>query len=411
MSDEPNAAVDRACAKAEELATIPWSVAAPADAPPPTRFVAMGDPQTSCRRMFELLATNDLLGSDGMLAPDVGLISVGDHFDYPFGDCDARTDVGHEGIKVLRWLAEHDPGRVPILLGNHDSSRVMELVGFDDHRFEQAYQRAMEIRQLDGAAAREASADFAEGFGPIPTPGIASRDFSSYSTHQRALVMALLRGKRMRLGWPVSLVSGGDALVTHAGITTRELSVLDPAPPADPQSIATALNRVLDREVERVKDSWNTGEPEPLDLAPLHRAGIAGAEGGGMLYHRPANPDAAHRPDANLTWEQAAGWNRRYDPRHLPIGLAQICGHSSHKSCKRELVPWVHESASQAGAGALRTLQVEDGRVSYRRGVAAHSPTCGTVYMIDGGMATTSASDYQLLRLSSWTSVAVSGAP
>ena len=43
-----------------------------------------------------------------------------------------------------------------------------------------------------------------------------------------------------------------------------------------------------------LRADWERGAATPLSLEPLHLAGIAGEEGGGLLYHRPTNPS---KPD------------------------------------------------------------------------------------------------------------------
>jgi hypothetical protein len=74
-----------------------------------------------------------LLGADGRLRADVHLVSMGDHFD--FGKPDVREQATADGEAILRWLADHPPEQVTILLGNHDLARVCELRGYSDEAF------------------------------------------------------------------------------------------------------------------------------------------------------------------------------------------------------------------------------------------------------------------------------------
>ena len=87
------------------------------------RTYVIGDPQGPFAKVRDVLARHGLLVGD-RLAGDVVLISIGDHFDYDHHDPIA---AGQEGLKLLRWLADHEPAQVHILLGNHDAARVMEL--------------------------------------------------------------------------------------------------------------------------------------------------------------------------------------------------------------------------------------------------------------------------------------------
>ena len=55
--------------------------------PPPDKVerqlnVAIGDPQASLSTFLRILDLNGLLGDDGRLRPEVGLVSMGDHFDW-----------------------------------------------------------------------------------------------------------------------------------------------------------------------------------------------------------------------------------------------------------------------------------------------------------------------------------------
>jgi hypothetical protein len=83
-------------------------------------------------------------------------------------------------------------------------------------------------------------------------------------------VSALLRAGRVVLAATATLRDGGTALLTHAGVTARELALLGAG--ADAREIAGALNDALRVAVAR----WREGDA--LDLGALH---VAGAVGGG----------------------------------------------------------------------------------------------------------------------------------
>jgi hypothetical protein len=368
--------------------------------------VAIGDPQVPLETFLAMLEHHGLLGDDGMLAPDVGLLSIGDHFDYPAPTLE-RSRRG--GLALLRWLAEHPPDRVSILLGNHDTSRVQELVGASDERYARGRVVAEEVRHLERAhgkhseVALEARRRFHAAFPELPVPGLVERDYDSYSTAQRALVMALLLGGRVRLA-AVGRLAGEERslLLTHAGVTLRDLRQMGLEDERSPEVIASSLNRRLDEAVARVRPAWERGELLPLDLSPLHYPGDADQEGGGLLYHRPANPDrpgGVERPP-DPAWEMHAERPRRFHPLELPAGLVQVCGHSGHRKCLQELVPWVTARARAMTLGGLRTLRAGAGGIVYDAGLEPGDPSEATLLMIDGELArVTWVSDYQVLSL------------
>jgi hypothetical protein len=340
----------------------------------PRRLVAIGDPQAPAARFFAILARHGVLDAHGAVLGSTCLVSLGDHFDYPpasGGRSTTETEVGQEGIRILSWLAEQPDGRAIVLLGNHDASRVIELVGIDDGRFAAARRLSQEIAEST-AADRAGSApspaivselrrEFTRLFPEIPAPEIAGRDFSSYSAAQRSLVQRLLLDGRFRLALAARLAAHPEVevLVTHAGVTERELDLLELPSAAGPVAIAQALNAFLACAVDRVCAAWRRGEPRPLDLSPLHVAGTSGIEGGGLLYHRPANPGA----EVDGGWRFDSARPRRFDPRRLPKGLVQVCGHTSHARSQSELAPWLEEGS--AGATAVRLLAVRGGCVRY----------------------------------------------
>ncbi|MFO0624981.1 MAG: hypothetical protein U0325_05135 [Polyangiales bacterium] len=319
------------------------------------RWFVLGDPQAPHDRVRAALARAGLLTHDLRLRDDVGLVSLGDHFDFA-GDPD-------DGARTLAWLASHPPSQCVILAGNHDLARVMDLARVTDEDFAAA-----------GAASSQALApqDFARRFPHVPTAALAARDYHHFSVAQRAQVSSLLRAGRVVLAATATLRDGGEALLTHAGVTTRELGLLGVR--AGPREIAGALNEALWRAVAR----WREGDA--LDLGVLHVAGAAGEEGGGMLYHRPAFPDGAD-PDA---WR--ADRPRRFDPRTLPHGVTQVCGHTGHAKCRALLGPWVAEDARAVRSGGARTLSVRGTDVRYAMGLRARAGDDATLYLLDGDL-------------------------
>jgi Calcineurin-like phosphoesterase len=344
----------------------------------------MGDPQAPFAKMIEVLAHHGALDGD-RLADDVVLVSIGDHFDYDFHDWHT---AGQEGLRYLRWLVSHDDAQIRLLLGNHDISRVMELVAISDARFAAA--RAF-AQSLVGPMAR---AEFAAAFPELPTPGLAGRDYASFTVEQRTLVMELLLAGRFQLALVGTLLDGRDVLLTHAGVTNRELAML--GVPASPRPIAQALQARLAAAVDDVRADWTRGITTPLSLEPVHVAGAPGEEGGGLLYHRPTNPD---RRDADRSWELAPDRPRRFDPRTLPIGLVQVAGHSGHNKCLSELGAWSTDAARGRPYGGIRTLRFAGQTVTYDLGVTAPAADAADLILIDGELRRVAPADYALLPL------------
>jgi len=344
-------------------------------APPPhprRRIFAIGDPQTSMERFMAILDSHEMLGADGYLADDVVLVSLGDHFDYRGYD---GSDPRYDGVAILRWLAEHAPAQVHLLLGNHDAARVMELAAIDDAGFATLRTAA---RDLVNASGPEALVQWA-ALTDIPTPGLVARDYASFSEAQRALMVTLLRAGRFRLGIAAVFPDRRPVLLTHAGVTTREIDLLGVA--ATPHAIAAALDAWLARAVAAREADWAAGTITPLDLSPLHYAGEQPEEGGGLLYHRPANPE---RPGADAAWERQR--RRRFHPRELPRGLVQAAGHTGHRKLLEELEPWATEAARAARAGVLRTLIADDDRVVYDVGIARVGGAVAVLHLIDASI-------------------------
>jgi hypothetical protein len=356
-----------------------------------TRTLVMGDPQAPFAKLLEVLDRHQALDGD-RLASDVVLVSIGDHFDYDLVDW---ATAGQEGLKFLRWLASHDPAQVKLLLGNHDVSRVMELVAISDERFAAA--RAF-ARALDGDPARNAR--FRAAFPELPTAGMAARDFASFSVAQRALVMELLLAGRFDLALVGELPDGRAVLLTHAGVTGRELAMLGAA--IEPAAIAASLQAHLTAAVDQVRDDWGRGLPTPLSLEPVHVAGIPGEEGGGLLYHRPSNPGrrgADRSIGPQIEPPLAVTRPRRFDPRTLPLGLTQIAGHTGHNKCLEELDGWATAAAHGRQHGGIRTLRRTDQTVTYDLGVAPPAGDAADLILIDGELRRVPAAEFALLPL------------
>src|SRR5581483_9537519 len=278
----------------------------PSDRQPRKFNLAIGDPQASLSQFLRVLDLNGLLGDDGRVRSDVGLVTMGDHFDW--GRPADRAQASEDGLRILAWLAAHPPDQVQIIVGNHDLVRVGELAGFSNAQFVEAQTRAeaaLEEPKLQAA--------FLSKYPTLSNPAAVARDYSSFDERQRTLVTRLLLQKRVRL----AVAASPKLLLVHAGVTVEDLELLRPAPVADALDIAKALNAFLDGRVMR----WQGAGP--LDLAPLHVLGSAATgEARGILAHRPANPQLRKIDPLE---------RRRYDPRSLPEGIVQVIGHISDK--------------------------------------------------------------------------------
>ncbi|MEZ0230153.1 MAG: metallophosphoesterase, partial [Planctomycetota bacterium] len=266
--------VKAAMSRADELLRAPWRPVSK-DGRARARFVAIGDLQSSFEHVARILHNHSLLGGDGHLAPEVFLISVGDHYDYSGG---AIEEVGLEGQKILRWLAAHPPDQVVLLAGNHDLSRVQELALQTDATFAEARRLARTAEELrkkeskspaDERAHEEAVARFHEAYPDLATPELADRDYATFTAEQQRLVQALLVAKRLRLAHVGRTKEGAEILFTHAGVNRHDLSLLG-GPREEPRAVAAALNAFLDAAVAKAAPAWARGERVALDLAPLH---------------------------------------------------------------------------------------------------------------------------------------------
>lgn len=353
-----------------------------------TRTVAIGDLQAGAARIFEVLAYHDLLDEEGRIHGHVQLLSIGDHFDYGTRAGGLLGQAKRDGHDVLAYLSAHHPEQVVILAGNHDTARVMELFAATEERIEEAAALAGELvalRATDPAAYRQRLAEYTARYPELPAPGLVHRDYSAFTAGQRALVQELLLSGRMRLAATARLPAGEAVLATHAGITMREVAMLDVQAIA-PAELAAALNRRLEAAVAEVAAAWRAGEAAALSLAPLHVPGATARdgmpelpEGGGLLYHRPS--DSA-RPGADRQWEAAPGRPRRFHPRMLPAGLLQLAGHTGHPKCVEELARWA-ESSMQEEPHGRRSLRVRGDDIRYQLGAARPDAGEAVLYLID----------------------------
>jgi hypothetical protein len=322
----------------------------------------------------------------------------------------ANREIGAQGTANLRWLASLPASRATILLGNHDVVRVAEFARLDDATFLRAWRRGREIERAGGEERRQLVERFHDDFPHVPTPGLVSRDFSSFSEEQRSLVARLLLDGRIRLAATARLDAWPEVevLVTHAGVTEREVEALrrsgllraDEPPTA--ASLARALDLHLERAVDRVRTDWEHGDGTPLDLAPVHVAGAPGEEGGGLLFHRPADLAAAS-DDRRARWAAGGGARpRRFDPRRLPRGIVQVCGHTSHRKSIEDLAAWMPERLRADPGDGIRLLSVEGDRVSYDRWSGRRPPSGradASLLLVDAGMHRADPGDYPLLEL------------
>ena len=208
--------------------------------------MAIGDPQAPLETFFALLDAHGLRDDDGRVAPDVHLVVMGDYFDW--GARDDRERARQSGRRLLEWLAAHPREQVTLLLGNHDLARVGELAHLDDDTFRRAQAEA-DCAYLEKRPVRpEREFSAATGLASWET---AARDFATFDTAQRELVVRLLREGR----FDVAYAPAPDLLLTHAGVTRGQLERLglDPQATLDARAIrggARARARRRGRRVE-----------------------------------------------------------------------------------------------------------------------------------------------------------------
>lgn len=328
-------------------------------APVPERLssnvIVLGDPQASLACLFTHLDAQQVLTEDGWLRPDVGLICVGDYFDFAAEDSD---DAGYQGAQFLAWLAAHDSAQTTLLMGNHDVERVMSFAGCTSERYRESQAACRKMLLLQTPEARRAfREDWVAAHSDHP-PMVAAHDYRSFVPAQSDMMRRLLLQGRMTLATTAMDASGRTILITHAGVTRRELDLVGAS--ANPLDCALRLNRFLADAVDRVRSAWTALRHQPLDLSPLYH---------GWEHHRPNGGLLIHRPDGRsgtLTHEQTLGLDAPRAPRSVPPAeflipdLHQVVGHTV--ACQR-LVRWleprVSASAQAAPIGRLLCLVSE----------------------------------------------------
>lgn len=362
---------------ARSLACEPWIPVQP-DGVPRTRRLVVGDPQAPLERFLGLFARRGLLGADGMLLPDLLLVSVGDHFDW--GGVADRPRAEADALALLRWLAAHPPDQVVLIAGNHDLGRVGELVDLDAPTWERARDEATAL-YYRADRSPEAEAEFLTRYPMFPTVEVAARDMSGFTLPQRPLVEALLRAGRLRFGYALS----AELIAVHAGVAAGDLEVagLPPSERRHAPTVAEALHEALRRAVA----GWRRG---PLSIPGLHEPGSAATgEAGGCLFHRPADPRQGDEADFQ------GPRRRRYDPRQLPIGLTQVVGHVRDHKCRWLMPAWRDDAPAMDGV--LRHLLTDGARVAYAHGLARPGADQAGLVFVDAGMNHASPDVFPLL--------------
>lgn len=339
--------------------------------------VVIGDPQAPLATFLTVLDSHALLGEDGRLAPDVHLVSLGDHFDW--GRAEDRPDAAEQGLQLLSWLAIHPADQVGLILGNHDLARVGELAGFDDSTFSGMQREADALYQQTCPDSERESALLAQ-YPSLPSVESAARDFATFLARQRELVTALLHARRFR----VALAEEKDLLLCHAGVTQE--TVLGDS--GDARLIAAELNRRLDNAVAH----WQPGTP--LHIEGLHQPGNATEGAGrGIFSHRPAQPQ-----DLKIAPVASHKMRRRFDPRRLPPGLTQVIGHTRDLKCRQLLRDWC--VPGRPTSGKLRHLCTNGSQVRYTIGLPpAAEPGTATLIFADGSMSTADPHTFELYDL------------
>jgi hypothetical protein len=211
---------------------------------------------------------------------------------------------------------------------------------------------------------------------------VAARDLSTFQVEQRELVSRLLRARRFRFA-----SANEGTLLVHAGATRDDLlrAGVRESELANASSAAQGLNRVFDDAIER----WDERSPffVPGFFEP---SSVPRGEAGGFLFQRAAQPDPARGEP---------GPGRRFDPRTLPLGLAQAIGHVRDPKSRALLGSWVRDEAAEEGE--LRHLLTDGLDVAYARGLplAPVTPNQALLLFTDGGMNSVPAERYQLLEL------------
>lgn len=144
-------------------------------------------------------------------------------------------------------------------------------------------------------------------------------------------------------------------------------------------------------------EDWRRKRWMPLDLAPLSLMGSTDREGGGLLFHRPANPEVPSLQNRQEEFDTESP--RRFHPRVLPAGLIQAVGHSRHQKLLKELHPWHAEGVAAASPARLRTLTVSEQGIRYEMGVSAPLEGHAVMHMLDVDMNHQDPTGCEVLRL------------
>lgn len=367
-------------------------------APVPERLssnvIVLGDPQASLACLFAHLDAQQVLTEDGWLRPDVGLICVGDYFDFAAEDSD---DAGYQGAQFLAWLAAHDSAQTTLLMGNHDVERVMSFADCTSERYRESQAACRKMLLLQTPEARRAfREDWVAAHSDHP-PMVAAHDYRSFVPAQSDMMRRLLLQGRMTLATTAMDASGRTILITHAGVTRRELDLMGAS--ANPLDCALRLNRFLAEAVDRVRSAWTALRHQPLDLSPLYH---------GWEHHRPNGGLLIHRPDGRsgtLTHEQTLGLDAPRAPRSVPPAeflipdIHQVVGHTVATSrLVRWLNPAVSAEAQAASVGSLLCLVPAESRYALVIPADARNASSSIIFA-DVGLATCAAGSTEFLRL------------
>src|SRR5439155_13952977 len=136
-------------------------------------------------------------------------------------------------------------------------------------------------------------------------------DFSTFEARQRRLVAALIDAGRMQ----PALAHDDRLLLVHAPVTVADLALVGADASASAREVADAIVRAM----RRAWAAWDGATP--LSLGDFYRPGSAAAgDARGVFVQRPADPA---RGDPALF---VGPPRRRFHPRELPLGLAQVVG-------------------------------------------------------------------------------------
>jgi hypothetical protein len=369
------------------------------------KWYAVGDPQTSALKFFEILHHHGLLAHTGWLRSDCGLIVCGDYFDFKPRPEDPSFDtlkkkrewMGNQGLMILKWLTTHPLDHIVVLIGNHDVARVCELDAFDDERFDKAYDLGVELLSdvREGRLHQEeAQRVFYEAYPRLVSPRIALEYFPAFQARQKEFLRRLLQLRRVQITAHGSIRGRKPVLITHAGITTQTLTHLQLKHSTAPEHICLEMNRFFFNKAALSLQGWRLGRSSPLDLKPLVLPTTREQVGGGVLSHRPIDPNTCRDPKLLRGLTPA-----RYDPRDLPHGLTQIIGHVGHEKCVEAMPRWLDNKNTHKKLGNIRTLQIHKDKVHYNYCFVANQQIDTSIFMIDGLMQKCMSQDYEILPL------------